>query len=498
MSLLFTGATSHRVDLAAQPSSLGITRGTILLWLYVPTAAAGALVTLNDPVASLLRANFNMATVGTVLRFTLDLATTDLDIQATLSNFAAWGTGKWVKVALQWATPNEAGGVAGDQKLLIGDLTTALAEPSSYSNRVAGVGNLTATDSTSFWKIGNRRQNDSPAPGRMAYVACFDRSSGTQLTTAEMEAWFRWPWTAGASWMHELGADLAGGNPIDLTGKGHNGTITGATVADHPPLNPFGMARWAALEGGRIESDRRARKLRVVRAKRLRAKREDVVVLTQSGPPIIDGVLAIPVTYGLSATGSVAAAGASIDGVLSIPITYGLSATGTVVAGPAAINGALTIAITYGLTATGTVQAAGTPSGTNWTVPYRGGHRWSVPYQRLSMPSVFASIVTRDQDFLLRVGPITGFDTNGVAISYSGTTADAWWAAYSDSDTSLGGVNLSVTAVAGARFTVSAEASLQNTAFAGLADKQTIYLIVKAPGDFRVAIPYTFRSARVI
>lgn len=499
MSLLFTGATSHRVELTAQSVSLNIARGTLLLWVYVPTGGiAGTFASLTDPAAGQLRSRFYFDLSGTVMRTTIDLVTTDLDAQALLTNFAAWGTGKWVRLAYQWASPNEAAGVAGDQKLWIGDLTTGVAEPSAYSSRTAGAGNLASTDPTTAWKLGNRRQNDSPAPGRIAYAALFDRSAGAQMTAAEMDAWFAWPWTQGAAWMHELGADPAGGNPIDLTGQGHNGTITGATVDEHPPMNPFGLARWAAIEAGRIAPETRERYRRRAAAKRRRALREEVVVLTQGGTPIIDGVLAMPVTYGLSGTGTIAAAGASIDGVLTMPITYGLSGTGTVVSGPAAINGVLTIPITYGLSATGTVVASSVPPGANWTVPWRGGHRWAVPYQRLNMPSAYASIVSPDQDFLVRLGPITGFDANGLAVTYTGTTLNAWWAATSDSDDPLGAVSLTSTPVSGGRFTVSGEAASQNTALAGLADKQVIYLIAKAPGDFRVAIPYTFRTARVI
>lgn len=474
MSLLFTGATSHRVDLAAQAGSLGITRGTLLLWLYVPSAASGALATLTDPVASVLRNNLNITTTGTVIRFTLDLATTDLDVQAALANFGAWGTGKWVRVALQWATPTEASGGTNDQKLLIGDLTTGVAEPSSYNSRTAGAGALSSTDATSFWKIGNRRQNDSPAPGRIAYAALFDRSAGSQMTTAEMDAWFQWPQAHGAAWMFELGADLAGGNPNDLTGHGHHGTITGATVADHPPMNPFGMARWAALESARIAPSTQERQRRWAHRKRMRARRDEVVVLTQSGPPIIDGVLAIPITYGLSATGTVSAAGATIDGTLSIPIAYGLSLAGTVVAGPAAINGVLAIPIAYGLAATGTVQApaSGATEG-GWIVPVRLSSRY----------------LRAGNDFSARIGPVRGRQVSPPSwIPYPGATVTCWLARPAAPLTALGGLVKTVT-LTGAAGELALDATEIDAVLATLAPAATpgerFLLVVTASADFQ-------------
>lgn len=474
MSLLFTGATSHRVDLAAQAASLGITRGTLLMWVYIPTAgASGSLATLNDPVASLIRGNINITTSGTILRVTIDLATTDLDSQALLSNFAAWGTGKWVRVGIQWATPNEAGGAAADQKLWIGDLTTGVAEPSSYSTRTAGVGNLSATDATSFWKLGNRRQNDSPAPGRLAYAALFDRSSGSQMTAAEMDAWFAWPWTNGQAWMHELGADPAGGNPIDLTGKGHNGTVTGATVADHPPMNPFGLARWAALEAGRIAPATRESHRRRAAARRRRALRDEVVVLTQGGTPIIDGVLAMPVTYGLSGTGTIAAAGASIDGVLTMPITYGLSGTGTVVSGPAAINGVLTMPIAYGLSGAGTVLApASGASAGGWVVPVR----------------LTSKLLRPSNDLSARVGPVRGRQVSPPAwIPYPGASVTCWLARPATPLVALGGLvkTVALTSAAGelAIDATEIDAMLATLSPAPVAG-ESFLLVVQAAADF--------------
>lgn len=522
MSLLFTGGTTHRVDLASQAPSLGITRGTLLLWFYYPTAgASGALASLNDTVNSLLRANLTLTTSGTILRFLQDLVTTDLDVQASVANFAAWGTGKWLRIALQWATPNEAGGVAADQKLWVGDLSTGVAEPSSYSVRNAGAGNLSATHSTSHWKLGNRRQLDSNAPGNIAYAALFDRSAGTQMTAAEMDAWFAWPEPRDAVWMLELGADVAGGNPSDLTGRGHDGTITGATVGTPAPLNPFGLRREASQVSWRAIESTRERRARTRVMRRRLAMRESPVVLVQGGTPIIDGVLAIPVTYGLSGTGLVVSGAASIDGVLTIPITYGLSATGqvvtgaasidgvltvpityglsgtgTVVAGPAAIDGALTMPITYGLTGTGTVLSPTAPNGTTWTVPWRGGLRWTIPYQRQGMSSAFAKTVTRDNDFGILIGPITGRDpVDGVVRNYGGSAMTAFWAATADSDTPLGAVQGSFTTLGNARFLPSFDAPQQTLALAGLADRQDVFLILKGTNDFRAAIRFTFRLA---
>lgn len=161
---------------------------------------------------------------------------------ATLTNFAAWGANKWLFLA---GTCNTS--VSGDNKLFIGDLTTPAAEPSSYGgSQTVGSGTV-GNNNGAAAIVGNRSSDNRNWNGRIALVGVWNRL----LTQGELwdQQWRPHP-TSGNVFFIPFGFN-SGGTQFDWSVLGaNNGTITGATVADHVPLPPlYGMERYT-LGGG--------------------------------------------------------------------------------------------------------------------------------------------------------------------------------------------------------------------------------------------------------
>lgn len=230
MSLLFSATASNRADLAAD-GGRDVTRGALLTWVYITTTHVGRLAVLVDPVNLRSVQDFGIISAGANLAMLHDFVTTDLNATAAFANFSAYGLNKWLRIACVW----DHGGGATAQKLYVGDESTGLAEPSAYVTQQDGAGGWQARDASSFWKLGNRRQNDANLKGRMSDILLVDRSSGANPTAAEMDAWFLAPGRfAGAVWGFELGVGGSGLTVRNLYGTAaYTGTVTGATVDAH-------------------------------------------------------------------------------------------------------------------------------------------------------------------------------------------------------------------------------------------------------------------------
>lgn len=236
MALLFSATASDRADLAAD-GGRDVTRGALLTWVYITTTNLGRIAVLVDPVNLRNVQDFGIISAGANLAMLHDFVTTDLNATAAFANFSAYGLNKWLRIACVW----DHGGGATAQKLYVGDESTGLAEPSAYVTQQDGAGGWQARDASSFWKIGNRRQNDANLKGRMSDILLVDRSSGANPTAAEMDAWFLSPGRfAGAVWGFELGVGGSGLVVRNLYGtSAYTGTVTGATVDAHRAAKPY-------------------------------------------------------------------------------------------------------------------------------------------------------------------------------------------------------------------------------------------------------------------
>ncbi len=155
-----------------------------------------------------------------------------LSINAPLGNLASYGANKWVYLAVTM----DLAGVDGDQMILCGDLNTIATEPSSYNVQAVGSG-ADSDDAAGDMNVG-RLTDATRWRGDIASVMIFD----TNFSVAEIKAQQFNPIPIKKPVLHTYYGFNGTGTQADMSGNGNNGTVTGATVADHVPLRPpFGF-----------------------------------------------------------------------------------------------------------------------------------------------------------------------------------------------------------------------------------------------------------------
>lgn len=227
MGLTFAAATTDKVDVGSGATLDNLSPGTIITWCY-PTDVGTynrriAVKQGTQPLAFLVA---DTAAGDLVLFYSR--ATTVLKVRT--------GTGvitvdNWQCLAATW----DAAGVAADQKLYRGTLTTSLAEL-TYAEQ--GVGAGAHDDAAAVLVLGNRAGLSTPFIGRLAWVGIWNRA----LPLGELlDQQFHPHVTSGCVGFWHLGFAGTGTQP-DWSGNGNAGTVTGATVGAHVPLGPvFGF-----------------------------------------------------------------------------------------------------------------------------------------------------------------------------------------------------------------------------------------------------------------
>lgn len=155
------------------------------------------------------------------LRWERDRGTQDTDLRANLSDFTAFATGTHIFVALVY----DAAGTDSDNKLFVGNLTQACAEPAAYTKVFIGSGALT-DDSAETLRLGPAGSATNTLAGTMSWVGLWNRA----LSSEELHAiQFRPRPTQGCVLFSHLGLD-GSGTERDLSGQGNVGTTTTATA----------------------------------------------------------------------------------------------------------------------------------------------------------------------------------------------------------------------------------------------------------------------------
>jgi len=233
MSLTFGGAASDRINCGSGASHDNITAGTVALIAY-PTSVGvaydprffqkGLFAGGDSRFLTFVRASSRLE--GLIQR-----STTSIDAIANLSDFSAWALSTWMLVAFTW---NDAG-ASTDQRLYVGNQTTAPAEPSSYTTQQVGSG-TTSDDSARDWILGNNQNNGNAFIGEIAVQGVWSR----QLSAADLAAWFKNPTEVGANlvMLHSIGSNGTD-TQFDYSGNANAGTVTGATVSTNKP--PTGL-----------------------------------------------------------------------------------------------------------------------------------------------------------------------------------------------------------------------------------------------------------------
>lgn len=165
------------------------------------------------------------------LEVVADCSTTDAGYITSDTPFSGGNLNKWHFVAVTW---DSAGGAGQQINIYVGNLTAAAAER-AYGTTTDCVGSVVSPAGGQF-TVGNRASPGSTNvafQGRIAWASFWNRT----LTLAEIQQHQFRPFcnqTNGCVLFAEYGWAGTGTQP-DLSGNGSNGTVTGATVANHVP-----------------------------------------------------------------------------------------------------------------------------------------------------------------------------------------------------------------------------------------------------------------------
>ena len=164
---------------------------------------------------------------GSSLQATVRRDAGNLFTSASFSNFTAFGVNKWMFCVGRV----DITGVDADQQVFIGDLNRTPAEPSSYVLQLVGSG--TAGDNSGDDQfVGNNQTAAVNFDGQIAWGGIWDR----YLSLAEIfDQWDHPHQTPGNVLFTHYGLD-GDGIQIDRSGFSNHGTVTGATLAQGPPL----------------------------------------------------------------------------------------------------------------------------------------------------------------------------------------------------------------------------------------------------------------------
>ncbi len=235
MALQLGGATGNVIDHGAGSSLASINVGTIAFWVKPDdiTNNIRNLVGKNSgtPVGWEM---FRRGANGATLRFTVYNPGAVLDI---ISN-AVLSAGVWGYIVATWDAPGATGNI------YYGSLTAAAA---AQTASVTGAG-TTFTETAANLNIGNSSGLSSSFPGVFAWASLW---SGVNLTLAQInEQRLRLDAPVAKAnnvlfvnyGMHGIGGV---GTQADWSGSNNHGTITGATLAAHPPLPIFRYNIWS-------------------------------------------------------------------------------------------------------------------------------------------------------------------------------------------------------------------------------------------------------------
>lgn len=223
MSLIFGGATSDVVSVAAATSINSLATKTVLLWVYVTT------ITTNKFFWGKNTGNF-FSLSGTTgnIRVGADRATTD---SSYITNTTPIAVNTWTCIAFTYdnvATP----------PIHIYTGTVLPLIEATYGTATDGSGAV-VSDASNAMLWGNRSVIDAAIQGRIAVGMFWNRV----LTLGELRAQqFNPHMTAGCVDFKIFGFNDVSTQP-DYSGNLNVGTVTGATVGPHAPLPPaFGFS----------------------------------------------------------------------------------------------------------------------------------------------------------------------------------------------------------------------------------------------------------------
>lgn len=205
--------------------------GTILMWLFPTNIASQNVTWISKCQSDSCGTVNNFYNSGiTVVQFSITRATTNLFTRANLSALPTLAINTWAYMAVTY----DPAGSAGNQQLWGGNLTTPVAEATSYTSQTAGTGAITDTTAGNLM-IGGRPSINVAMVGRIALVHIVNR----RLSLGELQAQQFAPHAvSGTVLFVHLGFNGTG-TQADWSGGGNNCTVTGATQSADAPIAPF-------------------------------------------------------------------------------------------------------------------------------------------------------------------------------------------------------------------------------------------------------------------
>lgn len=208
--------------------------GTIAIWVYLTDDTLRQNLFSRQGTVAYYDIAWRADLAGDYFVCSRQQGITDNLAQADAANFAAYGLNKWVFIVFTW----NSNGANADQKILIGDLITPAAEPSSYTTQTVGSGVVSASWGTNNLFVGNSATNQTrEIRGRIAWVGTWNTSLTTQQIISQQ--WHPRLTTGNVLFMHLGWPDTT--RP-DFSGNALASTLTGVTNGAHVPLNNlFGL-----------------------------------------------------------------------------------------------------------------------------------------------------------------------------------------------------------------------------------------------------------------
>lgn len=218
-ALVFGAVNSDRVTCGAPANA---TAFTTIQWIY-PTTLGGYFIMSRKNATS---PTWRIALTGAsgAVEFVHQRATTFMEF---ITSSLLLSVNTWYCVA---GSMTQTGPVT---KIYIGSLTTPMAEP-TYSASTAGAGTYGDVTGVNL-NLGNRDNSPTVAfNGRIGMAGYF----ASAFTLAQCESWRQRPRVTvdGITAIRFYRLGKSGADAIEYTGAG-NGTVTGATQGDGPPLH---------------------------------------------------------------------------------------------------------------------------------------------------------------------------------------------------------------------------------------------------------------------
>ena len=234
MAAEYTASTS-RIAVAAATSINNLQNASICAWVWVDTFPVLITYLFHKKPADNHFLRFYGT--GTGLEYLFSRATTDQTVYSVLTNFAHWGTGKWVFIASTADNTTDA-----NNKLYMGDLTNPPTEPSSYGGQQAGSGTF-SDESAVVLNIGQNGANQAYLDGRLGPYYVFN----TTLSAVQVyQVWRSAGLGIGGNVLHFEPGWTGVSSIVDYSGHGNTGTGTTISQVAHPGvLNPFAWHRAA-------------------------------------------------------------------------------------------------------------------------------------------------------------------------------------------------------------------------------------------------------------